>query len=56
MKVFGYSEWGNYELTCGVIIAENEEEATKIAHESGGGKVFEIPQERGYYHIDSYIE
>ena len=62
MKIFGYRDnYGNgteYGITCGIIIAESEDEARKIIdfEEGGTEEIFEIPFEKGYVHIGSYSE
>lgn len=67
MKIFGYrsncGSYGNYGVTCGVIIAESEEEARKIIgleeefQENGKIEtIFEIPFQKGYTFIGEYSE
>lgn len=62
MKIFGYRDnCGNgtdYGITCGIIIADSEEEAKKIIEFSEGEteEIFEIPFEKGYKFIGSYSE
>lgn len=62
MKIFGYRDnYGNgteYGITCGVIIANSEEEAKKMIDfsEDGTEEIFEISFEKGYKLIGSYSE
>lgn len=67
MKIFGYrsnyGSYGDYGVTCGVIIAESEEEARKMMEleeeYSEDGKIqtiFEIPYQKGYTFIGEYSE
>lgn len=62
MKIFGYRDkcgsYSYYGITCGIIIADSEEEAKKMIDfsEDGTEEVFEIPFEKGYKYIGSYSE
>lgn len=62
MKIFGYRDnYGNgtaYGITCGIIIADSEQEAKEIIDfsEDGTEEIFEIPFEKGYKYIGSYSE
>lgn len=62
MKIFGYKsnsgEYSDYGITCGIVIAESEEEAKDILgyDEWEGRKIFEIPFEKGYTLIGTYGE
>lgn len=62
MKIFGYRDnCGNstpYGITCGIIIADSEEEAKNMMDfsEDGTEEIFEIPFEKGYKFIGAYSE
>lgn len=59
LKLFGYRNEHDYGITCGLVIAESEEEAKKII---GPINAFEtvtlihIPLKKGYTYIGDYDE
>lgn len=62
MKIFGYKlnrgEDSDYGITCGVVIADSEEEAKDILgyNDWENCKIFEIPFVKGYTLIGAYDE
>lgn len=59
MKIFSVLETEPWHVECGIVIADNEEEAMEIAKENqmiddGGIWIKEIPMEKGYTYIGGH--